>query len=141
MKHLMRRGGILLGVIGVVCLSMLLSAVHSPSAAEIDRIKPEELRKLIESNDPNILVVDTQPKEAYALGHVKGAINFPWAPNIMTSGSLPRNKILVLYCDCAHEEDSTDVAGQLMSKFHYTNIKLLEGGWSKWQQSGFPIDK
>ena len=110
-------------------------------AADIPQLKPEELKALIEKKDASIVVVDVQPKGAYDLGHVKGAINFPWAMEIKSPGSLPRNKTLILYCDCSHEEDSTDVAEQLMSKFGYKNIKLLEGGWSKWQQLGYPVDK
>lgn len=151
----------LLVIISVVLSPTPMVTVVSLSAAEVQQIKPEELKRLIESNDSNILVVDTQPKGAYDLGHIKGAINFPWAMDIKSPGNLPKDKTLVLYCDCAHAEDSivlseqvtnssgfcaadddsTDVAKQLMSKFGYGNIKVLEGGWSKWQQLGYPVDK
>ena len=157
----MRDGPFLLFVIPVVFLQILTIAIHSPSAAEVQQIKPEELKRLIDRNDPSILVVDNQPKGAYDLGHIKGAINFPWAMDIKSPGDLPRDKALILYCDCAHAEDtvvlseqltdrsdscaadddSIDVANQLMSKFGYKNIKVLEGGWSKWQQLGYPVDK
>ena len=146
----------------LVGLSAMLSiAVISPRAGEVQWIGPEELKKLIESNDPNILVVDTQPKGVYDLGHIKGAINFPWAMDIKSPGNLPKDKMLILYCDCAHAEssfnlsgqstsnpdscsaddDSTDVANQLTGKFGYKNVKVLEGGWSKWQQLGYPIEE
>ncbi len=124
--------------ISVLILTIVLSAA---SAQEVARIKPEELKKLIDSKDPNILVVDTQPKGAYDLGHVRGAMSFPWASELKSPGKLPKNKILVLYCDCAHEEDSIDVADQLTKKWGYTNLRLLEGGWSKWQELGYPMDK
>jgi rhodanese-related sulfurtransferase len=129
--------------VSMVAVSALILAIilSSASAQEIPRIKPEELKQLIDSKNPNILVVDTQPKGAYDLGHVKGAINFPWAPELKSPGKLPKNKTLVLYCDCAHEEDSLDTATQLKQKWGYTNLKLLEGGWSKWQQLGYPVDK
>ena len=125
---------------------MLISAVTTVTvvlalAAEVQHVKPEELKKLLESKDTGIVIVDTQPKGAYDLGHIKGAINFPWEMELKSPGKLPKNKTLILYCDCAHEEDSTDVANQLMKKWGYTDLKLLEGGWSKWQQRGYPIDK
>jgi len=139
----------------------LTMAATSSRAADLQQIKPEELKKLMESKDPNILVVDTQPERAYALGHIKGAINFPWRMDIKSPGTLPRDKTLILYCDCAPgedsanladqltgksgscpaDDDSTDVAVQLMSKFGYRDIKLLEGGWSRWQELGYPVDK
>jgi rhodanese-related sulfurtransferase len=151
----------LLLVILVVLTATLKIDGVSPSAAEVQQIKPEELRKLIENNDPDILVVDTQPKGVYDLGHIKGAINFPWAMDIRSPGDLPRDKRLILYCDCAHSEDpihftgqlmsesdscsadddSTDVAKQLTGKFGFKDIKILEGGWSKWQQLHYPVEK
>jgi 3-mercaptopyruvate sulfurtransferase SseA len=33
------------------------------------------------------------------------------------------------------------VGEQLIKKFEYTNIKILEGGWSKWLEAGYPVDK
>ena len=129
-------------------------------AQEIPRIKADELKKMIESK-ADLVIVDTQPKGAYDIGHVKGAINFPWAKDIKSPGELPRDKMLILYCDCARAEDSisvlglatsnsdscssdddsTDIANQLMTKFGYKNIRILEEGWSKWQQLGYPVEK
>jgi adenylyltransferase/sulfurtransferase len=110
------------------------------SAQEVQSIKPEELKKLIESK-ADILVVDNQPKGAYDMEHIPGAVNFPWAPQIKVPVNLPRNKMLILYCACSHEEDSTDVAEKLMREFGYNNIKVLEGGWLRWVELGYPIEK
>ena len=110
-------------------------------AQNFDHITPEGLKKLIEGGDKSILIVDVQPKGAYDVGHIKGAINFPWASDLKNAGDLPKDKTLVLYCDCSHEEDSLDVATQLNEKWGYTNIKLLEGGWSNWLKLGYPMEK
>jgi 3-mercaptopyruvate sulfurtransferase SseA len=141
MKNLIKHGVVLLAMGLVVLATIVTMPVLSASAADVPLIKLEELKNLIESNDPNILVVDTQPKGVYDAGHIKGAVSFPWNMEIRSPGNLPRNKTLIFYCDCAHEEDSLDVAEQLMRKFRYTNVKVLEGGWSKWQQLGYPVDK
>jgi rhodanese-related sulfurtransferase len=109
--------------------------------AEVSQIKPDELKAMIGSKKTDFVVVDVQPKGAYDLGHVKGAINFPWSSDITGPGKLPKNKMLILYCDCAHEEDSIDTAKQLTTKFGYTKVKTLEGGWSGWQKLGYPIEK
>jgi len=110
-------------------------------AAEFDHIAPDALKKMIESGDKGFLVVDVQPQGAYKLGHIKGAINFPWQPDLKSSGDLPKDRTLILYCDCAHEEDSIDTATQLMEKWDYTNIRLLQGGWSGWMNLGYPVEK
>ena len=110
-------------------------------AEEFAHVTPDALKKLSESGDKSILIVDVQPKGAYDLGHIRGAINFPWSSDLKNSGDLPRSKTLILYCDCAHEEDSLDVATQLQEKWGYSDIKVLEGGWSKWQKLGYPTEK
>lgn len=110
------------------------------SAEELQRVSPEEVKALIESGAP-IVVVDNQPDSAYQLGHVKTAVNLPWDADLKDAGNLPKDKLLILYCGCAHEEDSSDMALQLMSKFGYRNVMLLDGGWLKWSELGFPIDK
>jgi len=136
----MERSSKWIGILVVLVLIAFSSSICA-SAQDIPKVKPEELKKLIEDGDKSILIVDTQPKGAYDLGHVKGAINFPWAPNLKSNGNLPNDRTLILYCDCAHEEDSTDVATQLMEKWGYTNTKLLEGGWSNWMKLGYPMEK
>jgi rhodanese-related sulfurtransferase len=124
-----------------IVMPAFVFAVVLATAAEIQQIKPEEVKKLIESKKKDFVVVDTQPKGAYDLGHIKGAVNFPWGPDLKSPGKLPKNKMLILYCDCAHEEDSTDTATQLMEKWGYSNLRILEGGWGGWQKLGYPIEK
>ncbi len=125
---------------GVLVLVSALLA-FSASAAEIQKVKPDELKQMIEANKTDFVVVDAQPQGVYNMGHVKGAVNLPWAPELNSPKNLPKDKMLIIYCDCAHEEDATDTATQLMEKWGYTNIRLLEGGWSKWQELGYPIEK
>jgi rhodanese-related sulfurtransferase len=128
---------VVLGIWGEILGSQVISA----SAAEIELIKPEELKKLIDNKKTDFVVVDTQPKSVYDVSHIKGAISFPWEMELKTPKNLPKDKTLILYCDCGHEEDSIDVANQLKKKWGFTNLKILEGGWLKWQELGYPIDK
>ena len=126
-------------MVGFLVATLVISS-STASAQEIARIKADELKKMIESK-ADLVIVDTQPKGAYDIGHIKGAINLPWAKDIKDPKKLPKNKLLVLYCDCGHEEDSIDVATQLMNKWGYSNMKILEGGWSGWMKLGYPTEK
>jgi len=137
----MKKSGVGTSILVLACLAVMLMIANSvASAQEIPKIKPEELRKLIESK-ADIVVVDNQPKGAYEIEHIPGAVNFPWAMQIKGPVSLPRDKVLILYCACEHEEDSTHVAEELIEKFGYVKIKLLEGGWLQWVKLGYPIEK
>jgi rhodanese-related sulfurtransferase len=129
---------------GWVCLCWVLVMAVPPgpaSAQEFEYVSPEQLQRWMEKGDPGILVVDTQPRKAYEKGHIRGAVNFPWAMDLQNPGNLPRDKTLILYCDCPEEEDSIDVARQLKEKWSYEKIKLLRGGWSRWRKLGYPVDK
>jgi rhodanese-related sulfurtransferase len=137
MIHRIRTGCAMFALLALVALG----SVTAVRAQDFPQIKPEALKEIIEKGDRSVVIVDAQPKEAYDLGHIKGAVNLPWAADLRSKGDLPKDKMLVIYCDCGHEEDSIDVANQLKEKWGYTNIMLLEGGWSNWQKLGYPIEK
>ena len=125
----------------VVCATaVLFLGITAASAANVGKVTPQELKNLIGSK-ADIVVVDAQPKGAYDVGHVPGSVNLPWVPQIKSPGKLPKNKDLVLYCACTHDEDATDLANQLVTRFGYTRVKLLEGGWLKWVELGYPQEK
>ena len=137
-KHEVVLFGLLLGIV----VAIFAISICQASPTEIQKISADELKKLIETKR-NILIVDVQPKAAYEIGHIKGAINFPWAKEIKGPVKLPKNKSLIIYCDCTHEEDSIDAATQLIDRFSYdsNNIKVLTGGWSGWLNLGYPTEK
>jgi rhodanese-related sulfurtransferase len=101
-------------------------------------IKPADVLKMMQDKDTSFVLVDTQPEEAFADGHIPGAINFPWVPRVTPPISLPRDKMLVLYCPCNHDEDSIDMYKKL-AEFGYLNTKILEGGWYKWIALKYPV--
>jgi rhodanese-related sulfurtransferase len=102
-------------------------------------ISPAEVKKMMDNHDTSFVLVDTQPEEAFAEGHVPSAINFPWVPQVKPPISLPRNKTLILYCPCQHDEDSIDMYKKL-AQFGYLNTKILEGGWYKWVALKYPVE-
>jgi rhodanese-related sulfurtransferase len=102
-------------------------------------IKPADVLQMMNNKDTSFVLVDTQPEEAFADGHIPGAINYPWVPQVKPPISLPRDKMLVLYCPCNHDEDSIDMYKKL-AEFGYLNTKILEGGWYKWVALKYPVD-
>ena len=141
MNRWMKCAFVMLVLLSAVWTMALTVVAVSAAGKEIKTIKPDEVKEMIESKNTDFVIVDTQPKGVYDVGHIKGAVSFPWDPELKSPGKLPKNKMLILYCDCAHEEDSIDTATQLMKKWGYTNLKVIEGGWSKWQELGYPIVK
>jgi rhodanese-related sulfurtransferase len=106
---------------------------------KIELITAEELKKLIDEG-ADIIVVDTNDERVYHIKHIKGAINFPWAPVIREPINLSRSKLLIIYCGCAGEKASINVAGQLMSDWGFKKVKVLDGGFSRWLKLGYPTE-
>jgi 3-mercaptopyruvate sulfurtransferase SseA len=132
------------GIMACACLLALAALValaqEEGASQSFPGIKCEELKKLIDSKANDVLVVCNDPQESYDEGHIPGAISFPWVSTLKPPVSLPRNKTLVLYCACSHEEDSSDMAAKL-AKFGYHDLKVLEGGWLRWLKLKYPIQK
>ncbi len=106
---------------------------------EVKLITAEELKKLIDEGS-DLTIVDTQDERIFPLKHIKGSINFPWAAVIKEPINLPRNKLLIIYCGCAGEEASKEVARQLMANWGFKRIKVLEGGFIRWLKLHYPIE-
>jgi rhodanese-related sulfurtransferase len=101
-------------------------------------IKPADVLKMMQDKDTSFVLVDTQPEMAYAQSHIPGAINYPFQERLTPPIPLPRDKTLILYCPCTHDEDSISMAKKL-AEFGYYNVKILEGGWYKWEDLKYPV--
>ena len=102
-------------------------------------ITPQELKKLIDEGSDKIIIVDNAPAEAFEEEHIPGAVNLPWVQAIRPPIKLPHNKTLILYCPCGPgDADSIDMSKKL-KRFGYFNTKVLEGGYFKWLDLGYPI--
>lgn len=130
----------MMGACLLALAALAVLAQEESATPSFPSIKCEELKKMIDGKAGDILVVSNDPQESYDEGHIPGAISFPWVSNLRAPITLPRNKTLILYCSCAHEEDSTDMAAKLAG-FGYRNIKVLEGGLLKWSELKYPIEK
>jgi rhodanese-related sulfurtransferase len=149
MKYYMRKKlPVLLAVTGLL---MLAGAAFTQEFPEADPygggsemptqfISPGELKQMIDEGSDKILVVDNAPELAYEEEHIPGAVNFPWTQAIKPPVTLPRNKTLVFYCPCGPgDADSIDMSKKLR-RFGYFNTKVLEGGWFKWLELGYPVE-
>jgi 3-mercaptopyruvate sulfurtransferase SseA len=101
-------------------------------------ISPEAVLKTVQEKDSSVTLVDTQPAEGYADGHLPGAVSYPWVMRITKFPiALPRNKTLVFYGSCPN--DTSDMIKQL-AEFGYFSIKVMDGGWYKWIALKYPAE-
>ena len=123
----------------LLTIAVLAAWAQEEESQSFPAVKCEELKKMIDHKAADMLIVSNDPQESYEEGHIPGAASFPWVSTLKPPVSLPRNKTLILYCSCSHEEDSTDMASKL-TRFGYSNIKVLEGGFLRWTKLKYPIE-
>jgi rhodanese-related sulfurtransferase len=87
----------------------------------------------------DFIVIDARSAESYTTEHIPGAINFPHRQmNELTTASLPKDKVMVVYCDGIGCNASTKGAFKLASLGFRT--KELLGGIDWWKRDGYPIE-
>ncbi len=110
-----------------------ISAMPAPAT-----VAPDAVLKMVQDKDSSVVVVDTQPADGFAEGHIPGAVNYPWVMQIKHFPiSLPRNKTLVFYGSCPHDTDDTI---RQLAEYGYFNVKVMDGGWYKWVALKYPAE-
>ncbi len=119
-------------------------------------ITPEELDALMKSEP--VVLIDTRDPQAYAAGHLPGAVNlreiFTFLATSTAEGlqelgqtfadsfgsvGLSGKETAVLYEDAMNSGYGQSCRGYfLLSWLKYPKIKILNGGYSAWLKSGLP---
>ncbi|MFZ5434051.1 MAG: rhodanese-like domain-containing protein [Calditrichota bacterium] len=91
----------------------------------------------------NIHFVDARAPELYKDGHVPGAWNIPTAKWEQLKDSvkvIPKNELIVAYCEGVECHDSHDLAEQMIS-CGWKRIAVFSGGWAEWSEETDFIEK
>jgi rhodanese-related sulfurtransferase len=101
---------------------------------------PSDVYHDITNKVSGIVVVDARTPETYARGHVPGAINLPHRTfDSSTTASLPRDKVIVTYCDGVFCNASTRAAAKLAALGF--KVKEMLDGMEGWRKEGYAIEE
>ena len=96
-----------------------------------------DLKVAIEAGE-KIVVIDARSPQAYALGHIPGAINIPHrSMSEAATAALSSDALVVTYCDGIGCNASTKGALN-MTRLGF-KVKELMGGLDWWKRDGHPI--
>ncbi|WP_104372874.1 rhodanese-like domain-containing protein [Desulfocucumis palustris] len=90
-------------------------------------IVSKELTDIIKNNRDNLYILDIRKSEDFQAGHIPGAINHLWNGIETTQKTLPKDKIIVVYC---YTGKTANKLVEILSNQGY-NVFSLEGGWLK----------
>lgn len=120
----------------------------APEPGETARTMEDKLRFHTDSWDlsvdlkagvSGIVVIDARSRDAYAAGHVPGAISFPHREmSAESTAALDRSKVYVVYCDGIGCNASTKGAYKLARLG--LRVKELLGGLDWWLRDGHPVE-
>jgi len=103
---------------------------------ETSKMKPSELKALMDSKPATITIVDVRDKSEFDLGHIPGAINIPVANFALQSGVLEKEKRIIVYCNSGGRSYN---AYRKLQKMAYPNINQVI--FADWEFEGLPVAK
>ena len=81
----------------------------------------------------NVFVVDARDAAQYAKGHIPGAVNIEWRQAVARRGELPKDRMVVVYCNSGSLSAQAVFALRLLG---YDNVKVLQDGYEGWKAKG-----
>jgi len=100
---------------------------------------PADVHLDLERGHRGIVLVDTRSPDACARCHIPGAINLPTRTiSPETTASLPRDKVIVVYCWGPGCNGSTRAAAKFAALGF--RVKEMIGGIGYWRKEGLPVE-
>jgi rhodanese-related sulfurtransferase len=88
----------------------------------------------------DVLLVDAREPEAFARGHLPGAVNFPYGNWLQEGKPLPpRDRDLVVYCN-SRDCPIGRVWSQQAVERGYTRVRHMKAGFAGWQEAGLDVE-
>ncbi len=100
---------------------------------------PSDVYTDLQNGETGFIVLDARTSESYAKGHIPGAVCFPHRIiEASTVASLPKNKLIVIYCDGVFCNASTKAAAKLTALGF--RVKEMIHGMAGWREEGYPVE-
>ncbi len=133
----------------VVALTKALGRVGERNMAEIGRVVSDYFRArdalepvsrddlVARLHEDLVTVLDVRPEDEFALGHLPGALNIPFAELERRLGELPTDREVIAYCRGPYCVLSFEAVAALRARGY--RIRRLEDGYPEWKAAGLPV--
>jgi glyoxylase-like metal-dependent hydrolase (beta-lactamase superfamily II)/rhodanese-related sulfurtransferase len=109
------------------------------AAAKVAFMSMAELHERIGGNRADMVILDLREKEAFAAGHIPGAVHLPRGQlELRVDADLPDPTARILAC-CEFGKVST-LAAATLRELGYGRAVALDGGVSAWREAGYPLE-
>lgn len=100
------------------------------------KIKPAELKALIDGKSGDIMIVDVRDESEFKEGHIPTSVNIPVETFALQSEILPKEKKIVVYCNSGGRSYN---AYRKLMKLAYPSI--FQTTFADWKEAGMPVEK
>jgi membrane protein DedA with SNARE-associated domain/rhodanese-related sulfurtransferase len=131
-------GGLLaLGILGFLAARFIRRRVILKQMAAA-RLEPEELKQWLDSSE-QVYIVDLRHLAEPGLSTLPGAHLISPQALATRHQEIPRDRDIVLFCDCPNEATAAKTA-MTLHKLGIERVRPLRGGFDEWQRLGFPLE-
>lgn len=113
-----------------------LRMVGTQKASASDFISADQLKAKLARNEP-VTIIDVRDTQSYLNNdRIKGSIfvklrRLSYRLSMPPLKNAPRDREVVTYCACPHDEASVRAA-QILLAAGFTRVYVLQGGWQMW---------
>ena len=131
----------------LVCLvgfMPIVTTARQQSAIAPEFITAEQLKQRL-AGDQAITVIDVRDTKTYISSpKIKGSLYFKlrrlsYRLTMPPLKDLPRDREVVTYCSCPHDEASIHAA-QILLEAGFKHVRVLQGGWQMWLKVDGPTE-
>jgi membrane protein DedA with SNARE-associated domain/rhodanese-related sulfurtransferase len=110
------------------------------AALDMARISVAELRQQIDGGAAPVIVdVRSPTAQTLELRRIPGALHVPVQDAGKHLSGLPRDRDIILYCNCPNEASAAKVARLLMNH-GFERVRPLAGGLDAWIEAGYGVE-
>jgi len=105
---------------------------------EIHEVSVSDVKRLLDEHSP-VKLIDVREGEEFAGGKIPGAMSIPRGYlELRIEEKAKRDEPLVLYCAGGTR---SALAARTLREMGYQNVSSMAGGYNRWSDSGFPVEK
>lgn len=139
--------------LAVTCTAML-GGLPLMAHAQLDKATTEALETYFEFSDYNsgtimaeqipagdwkkFYILDVRDAGQFAKEHIPGAVNIEWRKVFAERASLPRDRLILAYCNTGSFSAQSAMALRMAG---FENVRILHGGFGAWKASATTASK
>lgn len=97
----------------------------------------EDLARMVDEGNTELVILDVRPAQVYAKGHIKGSMSVPLPMVVEQMGGIPTQKKIAVVCSM----DTNSAFAVAILRMHGRDAWIVDGGVIAWEGLGRELTK